>query len=204
METTVITSTLTAIREGKRIIWWNVIIGLCAAIALYAVTPPYQIFIAIFLAMRLLAIAFEYMLYVAFKAVSTFTNVRGILYAWGVAFVATVLVYTYEVCEAAFHYGMSVSPYYQIPPNIFQSIEGIALLFLGFYFGRLPYGYGKLAFNVARSQRVTDALSVRGGLSGQFASKNLDPSEKLVLGGLRKVEIVDLFRVERFVERPLC
>jgi hemolysin activation/secretion protein len=44
--------------------------------------------------------------------------------------------------------------------------------------------YGKLWFNVARLQRVTDALSVNASLTGQLASKNLDPSEKFVLGGM--------------------
>jgi hemolysin activation/secretion protein len=44
--------------------------------------------------------------------------------------------------------------------------------------------YGKLWFNVARLQRFTDALSVNASLTGQLASKNLDPSEKFVLGGM--------------------
>ena len=44
--------------------------------------------------------------------------------------------------------------------------------------------YSKLWFNVARSQRLSDTWSLRGSLTGQFASKNLDPSEKLVLGGM--------------------
>lgn len=44
--------------------------------------------------------------------------------------------------------------------------------------------YGKLWFNVTRQQRVTDTLSLHGSFSAQRASKNLDPSEKFVLGGM--------------------
>jgi hemolysin activation/secretion protein len=44
--------------------------------------------------------------------------------------------------------------------------------------------YRKLWFNLARSQPVNDRLSLYASLSGQLASKNLDPSEKFVLGGL--------------------
>lgn len=44
--------------------------------------------------------------------------------------------------------------------------------------------YRKLWFNFARDQRVTELLSVRAGVSGQLASKNLDQSEKMVLGGM--------------------
>lgn len=44
--------------------------------------------------------------------------------------------------------------------------------------------YGKLWFNVARMQRFGDNLSVNASLTGQLASKNLDPSEKFVLGGM--------------------
>ena len=44
--------------------------------------------------------------------------------------------------------------------------------------------YGKLWFQGSRAQRVTDTLSVSTTLTGQLASKNLDPSEKLVLGGM--------------------
>lgn len=44
--------------------------------------------------------------------------------------------------------------------------------------------YQKLWFNFARDQRVTQLLSVRAGISGQLASKNLDQSEKMVLGGM--------------------
>ena len=44
--------------------------------------------------------------------------------------------------------------------------------------------YSKLWFNLARDQRVTERLSVRASVSGQLASKNLDQSEKMVLGGM--------------------
>jgi len=44
--------------------------------------------------------------------------------------------------------------------------------------------YSKLWFNLARDQRMTERLSVRASVSGQLASKNLDQSEKMVLGGM--------------------
>lgn len=44
--------------------------------------------------------------------------------------------------------------------------------------------YGKLAFSASRLQRVTDTLSLYAGINGQLASKNLDSSEKMVLGGM--------------------
>ncbi len=44
--------------------------------------------------------------------------------------------------------------------------------------------YGKLAFGASRLQRVTDILSLYAGINGQLASKNLDSSEKMVLGGM--------------------
>lgn len=44
--------------------------------------------------------------------------------------------------------------------------------------------YYKLWFNLARLQRVTDLVSLYGSVTGQLASTNLDPSEKLVLGGM--------------------
>ena len=47
--------------------------------------------------------------------------------------------------------------------------------------------YGKLWFNVARYQRFGDRLAVNASLTGQLASKNLDPSEKFVLGGMEGV-----------------
>jgi len=43
--------------------------------------------------------------------------------------------------------------------------------------------YGKLAYNLARLQNVTDTISLYAGINGQFASKNLDISEKMGLGG---------------------
>jgi hemolysin activation/secretion protein len=44
--------------------------------------------------------------------------------------------------------------------------------------------YNKLAFSLARLQGVTGAFSVYAGLNGQIASKNLDISEKMELGGM--------------------
>lgn len=49
---------------------------------------------------------------------------------------------------------------------------------------RTDGSYRKAWFNVARLQRVTDRVSLYGSFTGQVASKNLDPSEKLVLGGM--------------------
>jgi hemolysin activation/secretion protein len=45
-------------------------------------------------------------------------------------------------------------------------------------------GYSKFNFSLARLQRVDDSWSVYASLSGQGASKNLDTSEKFILGGL--------------------
>jgi len=44
--------------------------------------------------------------------------------------------------------------------------------------------YARLWFHLGRAQRITDTLSVGASVTGQLASKNLDPSEKLVLGGM--------------------
>jgi hemolysin activation/secretion protein len=43
--------------------------------------------------------------------------------------------------------------------------------------------YGKLAYSVSRLQNITDTFSLFAGINGQFASKNLDISEKMGLGG---------------------
>jgi hemolysin activation/secretion protein len=43
--------------------------------------------------------------------------------------------------------------------------------------------YQKLAYHVARLQRVTERISLYAAVNGQFASKNLDISEKMGLGG---------------------
>jgi hemolysin activation/secretion protein len=43
--------------------------------------------------------------------------------------------------------------------------------------------YGKLWFHAARLQRVTDRIGLYGSINGQLASKNLDISEKMGLGG---------------------
>lgn len=44
--------------------------------------------------------------------------------------------------------------------------------------------YSKLWFHGSRVQRITRNLSLGASITGQLASKNLDPSEKLVLGGM--------------------
>lgn len=44
--------------------------------------------------------------------------------------------------------------------------------------------YNKLTFTASRLQQVTDRVSLFAGISGQGASKNLDPSEKMALGGM--------------------
>lgn len=49
---------------------------------------------------------------------------------------------------------------------------------------RTDGNYTKLWFNVSRLQHITDTLSLRGSITGQLASRNLDPSEKFVLGGM--------------------
>lgn len=43
--------------------------------------------------------------------------------------------------------------------------------------------YNKFGFNAMRLQRVTDTLTLYAAVNGQFASKNLDTSEKMELGG---------------------
>jgi len=44
--------------------------------------------------------------------------------------------------------------------------------------------YSKIWFNLARLQQIVGPLSLYGSLTAQLASKNLDPSEKFVLGGM--------------------
>ncbi|HEV2531384.1 ShlB/FhaC/HecB family hemolysin secretion/activation protein [Phenylobacterium sp.] len=44
-------------------------------------------------------------------------------------------------------------------------------------------GYNKLSFEVARQQALAGPLSLYGDVRGQLASKNLDSSEKMELGG---------------------
>ena len=43
--------------------------------------------------------------------------------------------------------------------------------------------YEKLGFHAARLQSVTETISLNAAINGQFASKNLDISEKMELGG---------------------
>ena len=49
---------------------------------------------------------------------------------------------------------------------------------------RTQGSYNKLAFTASRLQQVTNNFSLFAGISGQTASKNLDPSEKMSLGGM--------------------
>ena len=44
--------------------------------------------------------------------------------------------------------------------------------------------FNKLSFSALRLQRVTDSVSLFGAINGQVASKNLDSSEKMGLGGM--------------------
>ncbi len=44
--------------------------------------------------------------------------------------------------------------------------------------------FHKLSFAASRLQRITDSLSLSAAISGQLASKNLDVSEKMELGGM--------------------
>jgi hemolysin activation/secretion protein len=43
--------------------------------------------------------------------------------------------------------------------------------------------FDKLVYSALRLQRVADAIQLYVGMQGQFAGKNLDPSQKFVLGG---------------------
>ena len=47
--------------------------------------------------------------------------------------------------------------------------------------------YTKLGFGAMRLQSVTDTISLYAGINGQVASKNLDVSEKMALGGINGV-----------------
>nr|WP_315186794.1 ShlB/FhaC/HecB family hemolysin secretion/activation protein [uncultured Albidiferax sp.] len=48
-------------------------------------------------------------------------------------------------------------------------------------------GFSKLRWSASRLQTLTPSLSLLGSATGQFASANLDPSEKLYLGGMNGV-----------------
>jgi hemolysin activation/secretion protein len=66
-------------------------------------------------------------------------------------------------------------------------IETPAALALDATTARTNGQYRKLGFNAARLQRVTDTISLYGAIYGQMASKNLDISEKMGLGGMYAV-----------------
>jgi hemolysin activation/secretion protein len=57
-------------------------------------------------------------------------------------------------------------------------------LFIDELTARTDGDYGKLAFSASRLQRLTDSWSLYGGINGQLASKNLDISEQMELGGM--------------------
>ncbi len=62
--------------------------------------------------------------------------------------------------------------------------------------------YQKLSYSAARLQRVTDKVSLYGAINGQFASKNLDISEKMGLGGpyaVRAYPVGEAYSDEGFV-----
>ncbi|NNM52724.1 MAG: ShlB/FhaC/HecB family hemolysin secretion/activation protein [Pseudomonadales bacterium] len=44
--------------------------------------------------------------------------------------------------------------------------------------------YNKLGYSATRLQSITDSISVSAAINGQFASKNLDVSEQMELGGM--------------------
>lgn len=62
-----------------------------------------------------------------------------------------------------------------------------AALFLDSLAARSNGSYGKLALYAMRLQRLTDSWSLYGAINGQLASKNLDISEKMELGGMYAV-----------------
>ncbi|PLC54726.1 peptide transporter [Pollutimonas nitritireducens] len=47
--------------------------------------------------------------------------------------------------------------------------------------------YNKFSFSAMRLQNLTQSVSLYAGINGQFASKNLDSSEKMSLGGINGV-----------------
>jgi hemolysin activation/secretion protein len=55
--------------------------------------------------------------------------------------------------------------------------------------------FNKLAFSAARLQKVTDSISLSAAITGQLASKNLDVSEKMELGGMYGVRAYYAFKV---------
>lgn len=62
--------------------------------------------------------------------------------------------------------------------------------------------FGKLEYSAARVQRVTERVSLYGAIHGQFASKNLDISEKMGMGGpyaVRAYPVGEAYADEGFV-----
>ncbi len=66
-------------------------------------------------------------------------------------------------------------------------IESPLALALDGISARTNGNYGKLGYSLSRSQNLAPGLSLYGAINGQSASKNLDASEKMGLGGARAV-----------------
>lgn len=64
------------------------------------------------------------------------------------------------------------------------SIDNAAALALDGTSARTAGSYAKWTVNLAREQRLAPSLSLYGSVTAQRASKNLDSSEKFVLGGM--------------------
>lgn len=64
------------------------------------------------------------------------------------------------------------------------SIDNAAALAVDRTSARTAGSYSKWTANLAREQRLAAGLSLYGSVTGQRASKNLDSSEKFVLGGM--------------------
>lgn len=66
-------------------------------------------------------------------------------------------------------------------------LQSPALLATDAVTARTSGHYNKLSLHAMRLQSLTDIVSLYAAIDGQFASKNLDPSEKLGLGGAAAV-----------------
>lgn len=63
-------------------------------------------------------------------------------------------------------------------------IETPAILAIDAATARTNGGYSRFTFGVSRLQNLNGPISIYGSVRGQVASKNLDPSEKMELGGV--------------------
>lgn len=81
-------------------------------------------------------------------------------------------------------FGGGGSTYYGVNGYFGQlDIRTPAVLAVDALTARSDGSYYKLAFNVARSQNIVGPLSLYASVRGQIASRNLDSSEKMELGG---------------------